>query len=205
MRHLPRSNDEAIGLTLKQYGLDLSKVQAGDVGVAHSTGFLGWLIRFGTRSTYNHAFVVVDPGEHTPETIQVVQAEAHGVELTTLNLVAPGGSYAILPCPVGVDREIVVREAKALLRTKYAFVSCVSVGFGILMHALHIPFRLAVRDTSTLICSAVLYLALFNGGWDWNVPDAYNVTPAQIAVEVGNAALVAANRTKRKRAPRKTA
>ena len=192
------ADDEPIRRLCARYGLDLSAVQAGDIGVAHSTGVIGWLIRFGTRSQYNHAFVVVDEGDHTPETIQVIQAEAHGVELTTLDQVAPGGYYVILPCPVGVDRKIVCREARSLLRIKYAFVSVASIGIGIIAKALHIPFRLAIRDTSTLICSAVVALSLFNAGWKTNEPDLYSVTPASIAMDVGASAAIAAAKRSRK-------
>ena len=187
--------DEAIRTVLDKQGLPLSAVQPGDIGCAHSTGILGWLIRFGTRSTWNHSFVVVDvPASPTPETITVVQAEAHGVELAKLSDVAPGGTYAILPCPVGVDRAIVVREARALLREKYAFISIASIALKIIATALHIPFRLAIRDQSTLTCSAVVALSLFNGGWSMNVPDLYQCTPAEIAILVGGAAATASRK-----------
>lgn len=197
--------DVAIADLVDAYKLTLDKVQAGDIGVAHSKGFLGWLIRIGTGSYWNHAFGVVDPGDGTPETIQVIQAEAHGVELTTLDKVAPGGEVNILSCPTGVSRPIVVRELKALLRTKYAFVTDFCIGVSIIAKKLHIPLRFTVRENSTLICSAVVTLALFNAGYNTNPPDLYSVTPAEVAMELGSSAALAAKKAKRyyRRRPRK--
>ena len=73
-----------------------------------------------------------------------------------------------------------------------------SIGIGIIAKALHIPFRLAIRDTSTLICSAVVALSLFNAGWKTNEPDLYSVTPASIAMDVGASAAIAAAKRSRK-------
>lgn len=185
------ARDDAIRGLCARYGVPLEQVQAGDIIVAHSTGILGWLIRVGTHSQWNHAAVVVDPGDHTPETIQVIQAEAHGVELTTLDQVAPGGYTATLPCPAVVDRSIVVREAHSLLRTKYAFVSIVSIGLKILAKMVHLPLRISIRDDSTLICSAVVALCLFNGGWSRNTDDIYEVTPAEVGLWLGVEAIIA--------------
>ena len=71
-----------------------------------------------------------------------------------------------------------------MLRTKYAFVSCVSIAMGIIARLLHIPLRFAVRDTSTLICSAVGAIALLAGGWlpVLGFSDIYQTTPAQLVV-----------------------
>jgi hypothetical protein len=162
-------------------------IQPGDIGVAHSRGFLGAIIRFGTRSKWNHSFVIetVDD-EEDPTKITVIQAEAHGVLRSALSDVAPGGGYAVLPCPRGVNRKLVVRQARDLLRTKYAFVSCVSVGFQLLMKRVHIPVRLAVMETGTIFCSAVSALCLHQGGYRKLWPDIYNVTPADIAAALGH-------------------
>ena len=94
-----------------------------------------------------------------------------------LSDVAPGGSYAILSCPKGVERELVVAEAQKLLRDKYAFISIASIAFNLL---LPLPIRLNVYENGTLICSAVTALALLAGGWLHQWPDLYQVTPAQI-------------------------
>jgi hypothetical protein len=173
------SRDESLGLAIYGASLTLSEVQPGDIGVAHSSGAIGWLIRFFTRSTWNHVFAFVEvPANPTPETVVVIQAEAHGVMCTTLDKVAPGGSYAILRCPAGVDRVKVVAMALSLQRTKYAFVSIASIFFNFLPW---LPIRLDVRENGTLICSAVGALALLAGGWLHPWPDYYQVTPAQLA------------------------
>ena len=173
-----RSTRFQLASALPASALPLERVQPGDIGVAHSAGAIGFLIRFFTHSRWNHAFVVVAVHGPTPPQIEVVQAEAHGVMRTTLDQVAPGGSFAILACPSGVARELVVDEALALIRTKYAFTSVISTFFNLLP----LPIRLDVRTQSTLICSAVCALALFNGGWERQWPDLYQVTPAELAV-----------------------
>lgn len=174
-----RKRDAAIGAKLDARALPLADIQPGDIGVAHSKGIIGWLIRLGTRSYWNHSFVVVDAGKHTPETIIVVQAEAHGVEYARLADVAVGGSWAILPCPAGVDPDRVVDQADDFVGWDYAFVVIASLSINIVL-----PFlRLQVQRSGTLICSAVSALSLHAGGYlerPWT--DLYAVTPAQIAV-----------------------
>ena len=172
-----------LSANLSLAALPLDKIQVGDIGIAHTSGVLGWLIRLGTRSKWNHAFVVVYvPMDPTPETIIVVQAQAKGVVYAKLSDVAPGGEYAILPCPDGVDRELVVAMAKTLLREKYAFVSIASIAFNFLP----LPIRLDVHQNGTLICSAVVALCLLAGGWLHPWPDLYSVTPANIATVLTN-------------------
>ncbi len=175
--------DRAIGAAIEHYGIPLATAKPGDVVVAHSTGIIGWLIRFGTHSHWNHVAVLTAVGD-TPEDSEVVQAEAHGVELAKLSSVAPGGSWAILPCPAGVNRRKVVSAAKGMLRERYAFLTIASIAMKIVARWLHVPFRFAVRDTSTLICSAVGAISLLAGGWlrALGFSDLYQVTPAQIAV-----------------------
>lgn len=163
--------------------IPLTQAQPGDIGVAHSKGIIGRLIRLATHSRWNHVFVVVDvPANPTPQAVTVIQAEAHGVLTSRLSDVAPHGYYAILPCPPGVDRTKVVAEAKALRRTKYAFVSIASIAFNLVPW----PIRLDVREDSTLICSAVGAFALLAGGWLQQFPDMYTVTPAQLAAALAN-------------------
>lgn len=173
-----RKRDVAIAEAVNKAALDLPDVQPGDIGVAHSKGIIGWLIRVGTRSHWNHSFVVVEVNGPDPKDIVVVQAEAHGVEYATLDKVAPGGSYAILPCPTGVNRSLVVAQAEAYVKDAYAFIMIASIAMNILIPFLH----LYTMRANTLICSAVSALSLHAGGHiykPWG--DLYSVTPAQIA------------------------
>lgn len=174
-----RKRDAAIGAQVNANALDLADVRPGDIGVAHSRGLIGWLIRLGTRSHWNHSFVVVEVGDHTPDTVTVVQAEAHGVEYAKLSEVAPGGSWAILRCPLGTDPDMVVEQAHGFVGWDYAFIVIGSLVVNIIL-----PFlRLQVQRSGTLICSAVSALSLHAGGYlDASWTDLYAVTPAQIAI-----------------------
>lgn len=165
---------------LASAAIPVSDAQPGDIILAHSTGITGKLIRFFTRSRWNHVAVIV-ACDGTEVGTTVIQAEAHGVLEAKLADVAPGGAIAILPCPNGISRELVVSEARALERDKYGFVSIVSIFFNLLP----LPIRLSVHENGTLICSAVGALALFNGGWEHQWPDLYSVTPAQLAAALG--------------------
>lgn len=171
-----RQNDQDIRKSLASNALDITEVQPGDIGIAHSKGLLGWLIRVGTHSYWNHVFVVISCDGTVTGTL-VIQAEAHGVQYASLDKVAPGGEWAILPCPTGVDRLKVIAEAGHLNRIKYAFVSIISIAFNLLP----LPVRLNVHENGTLICSAVGALALLAGGWLKQWPDLYSVTPAELA------------------------
>ena len=158
--------------------LDLTDVKVGDIGIAHTKGFFGLLIRIGTRSKWNHAFVVVlVPKNPTAQTIRVIQATPRGVIASALDEVAPGGYFAILPCPTGVSRRVVVAQAILLRRDKYAFVSILSIAFNFIP----LPIRLNLYQSSTLICSAVCAVSLHAGGWLYPWPDMYSVTPKQLA------------------------
>ncbi len=172
---MSRARDAAIATALAP--LALARVQAGDVGLAHSRGLVGLLIRLLTRSKWNHAFVVVAVHGPAPDQIEVVQAEAHGVELTTLDKVAPGGRIEIIACPAP-NRSLVVAEALSLRRRRYGFVTIASILFNLAP----LPFRLDVQENGTLICSAVAAISLLAGGWLHPWPDLYQVTPAQLAI-----------------------
>lgn len=179
-----RKRDVAIAAAVNAVALKLEDVRPGDIGVAHSRGLLGWLIRVGTRSHWNHAFVVVEKGA-TADTTWVVQAEARGVERAKLSAVAPGGYVGILRCPSDVDRSLVVAQAEALVDEHYAFLVIFSIAVNIL-----VPFlRVQVQRPGTLICSAVAAISLHLGGYRHPWPDLYAVTPAEIAVALSASTL----------------
>ena len=149
--------------------------KAGDIVVAHSKGIFGWLIRFGTRSRWNHAAIIVEAGDDP----LVAQAEARGVVTARLSTVAPGGYTAILPCPAGVDRHSVVEFAMDQVNTPYGFFTILSIAITILTPIfIHINFRRG----DTYICSALAAFALLAGGWMKKWPDFYQVSPAKLAV-----------------------
>ena len=92
--------------------VDIADAKPGDIVAAHSTGIIAKLIRLFTRSPWNHIAIIVETAG-TVESTYVIQAQARGVVRAPFTSAAPGGSTAILPCPSGVSRELVVSEATA--------------------------------------------------------------------------------------------
>lgn len=162
-------------------GLPLSEAKPGDIGVCHSKGLFGWLIRLGTWSRWNHVVVFETIRESQFQTI-VIQAAAKGVSRAYLDQVAPGGEIRILRCPEGVDRDKVVARARAELGARYGFVSILSIAITILSPKF---LRLDFRRAGTLICSALGALCLITGGWMEHVPDIYQWTPGDTAKALG--------------------
>lgn len=180
--------DDVVAVAVNAVALNLADVQPGDIVVAHSSGLIGWLIRVGTRSHWNHAAVVVAVHGPTAALIEVVQAEGHGVQRSTLDRVAPHGSFAVVACPTGVNRALVVEQALATVGDAYAFVVIAS-----LIVNIFVPFfHLQLSKPGALICSAVAALSLHAGGYIHpSFSDLYAVTPAQLAI-----AIAAPNRIK---------
>ncbi len=156
--------------------ITLADVQGGDVGVAHSKGFVAFVIRVVTRSKVNHAFVLEVVGP-TPETTTVIQAEARGVSRTTLDKVAPGGYIELLAAPPEVDRSKVVAFARSRMGVRYGFASIASILFTLATPRI---IRFDFRRSGTLVCSALVALSLLAGGWLEEISDYYQFTPAQV-------------------------
>ena len=158
---------------------------AGSLVFCHSKGFVGGSIRWceklrrdwaktneKTGAKYNHVAIldrIVD-GEWT-----VIQAEGKGVTGgAELSSVAPGGSYAIVPLPAGVDQEKVLAFARSQVGYKYGFITVASIFL-----TLFTPRFINVMLPYTWICSAVGMESWRAGGFVHQWPDVYQVSPAQ--------------------------
>lgn len=130
---------------------------AGDIGVSHSPGFIGHLIRTGERMTnsrqwakWNHAFVVMDDRGNT------IEAGGKGV---VRNNVSSHPEHLILHHPAGVDRNKIVACAIKNLGVEYGYFDDVLLGFDCLTHLkLH-------QHGDSLICSELATICLIAGGW----------------------------------------
>lgn len=153
--------------------------QPGDLVFAHSTGVIGRAIRLAERlrwkraSEWNHV-AIVDRIEN--EKVYIIQAEARGVtDTATLDTVAPGGHYEIVPPPAEVDRDRLLAFARGEVGTKYGYVTILAIAVSIIA-----PWVFTVHVPGTWVCSAVAAEALRAGGWVHRWPDVYSVTPAQL-------------------------
>ena len=86
----------------------------GSYGAVATSGFFGWIIRFGTRSKYNHVFVYVGDG-------WVVEArpdKAGYARVTDYKKILWNAKE-----PIADDvRQRIVERAKALVGTKYGWI-----------------------------------------------------------------------------------
>ena len=158
----------------------------GDVGFAHTKGWMGRFIRWGEwlrfrkGSWVNHAFTVDSIDEDG--TAWIVQATLRGVIRSKLEDVAPGGTYFTVAPPGGVDRVKIVEFAAKRVGDPYGVGTIAAIAFDLLSWN-WIPSLRGARRPSW-VCSALVAETLRFGGWDhqpeW--PDVYEVTPAQLVL-----------------------
>lgn len=130
----------------------------GTIGVSHSPGVLGRLIRTGEwlhgdgrhASRWNHAYVIVNENGDT------IEAGSKGV---VNNNVTEHPDRLIIGSPPGVDRAKVVEYAYSHLGVEYGYGTDVLLGFDCITRLkLHL-------HTDSLICSQLAALCLEFGGW----------------------------------------
>lgn len=158
-------------------------MKPGTFGVVDNAGFLGAGIRLSTRSPFSHAFVVVRDG-------MVVEAEAHGAQLTPLDHYIGGHPRALAfndeePL-TDVQRDGIVAHAMKLVGTPYGFMDIV----GLALHAwtgwYPEPLLDNVQKEKALICSQLVARSYYLGsGVDLGLgrPDAM-VTPGDLALRI---------------------
>lgn len=164
-------------------------MRPGDLVVCHSKGIIGAGIRWSQRhmgdnqySTWNHVAIVDriynSYDDETPQCL-VIQAEAKGVtDNHSLDSIAPGGKYEIIPLPVQVDRSKFLEFVRFQVGEKYGYLSILSCALDMFL-----PESICLRKSSTWICSGLVAAGLMYAGFKpalaW--PDLYTVVPAEIA------------------------
>ena len=158
-------------------------MQAGDVVLCHSRGLIAASIRFAQRhdkpnqfSKWNHVAVLSHQDSNGDWV--VIQAEAHGVTNThTLDSVAPGGTFQVVPLPANVNRELFLQFLNAQVGLDYGFLSIASCAVDMFIWDV-----ICFRKNGTWICSGLVAVALLHAGFKpalyWT--DLYTTTPAEI-------------------------
>ena len=158
----------------------------GDIVLCHSTGVVGRAIRWAQRrdysevfSQYNHVAIIdrIEDG-----VAYIIQAEAAGVTNDkTLESVAPGGSYRIIPLPEVINCDEFLEFARSQVGALYGFTTIVSCALDVLL-----PESICLRKYGTWICSGLVAAALMYAGFKpvqgWG--DIYTVFPSEIAKEL---------------------
>jgi len=162
--------------------------QPGDIGFAHSNGWMGKAIRFGERirwgekpSHWNHAFVVdrvemvgsVSDGTARFVTY-IIQAEPSGV--TDDKPIESVGAYTLVEPHPDHSRKDILAFARAQVGSHYGWLSIASCA----LDCMTPNWFPSLRRAGTWICSALVGEALRYGGWLHDFGDIYTVTPAQL-------------------------
>jgi len=140
---------------------------------------LGWLVRLFTRSPFDHAALVVGPGE-------IIQATTKGVSRGPLSQFR--GCLAVANSADRVwssDRELIVAKALTYSGYEYAFPAIVVIG----LRKLGFKWRWLLRasasaDRDAVFCSELIALAGQAGhhdDWLCGEKSAATVTPAELA------------------------
>lgn len=149
----------------------------GDLFVVHTDGWVGRVIRWFTRSAFNHAGVVVDSTGGTVEAKPSGAARGNLADYTTDRVLT--GS----PLPLtDVQRQLIVNNALALLGTPYGWLDIVSLALlraGVTIR----PVMARVARYDRLTCAELADLAYRRAGLHLFHDDrpSFDVTPADLA------------------------
>jgi uncharacterized protein YycO len=156
--------------------LVLQNIGPGYFGVVGTGGFVPWLIRRGTRSRYDHAFVTLGGG-------QIVEAEPGNVRVGTLTEYA---TYTHLAFSTGqtltdIQRTAIAAKARSLVGSEYNFASIAELALADVGWHWRWLIRSAADDHD-LDCSQLVAVCGQAGGqdeWACGKPLA-EVTPADL-------------------------
>jgi uncharacterized protein YycO len=156
-----------------------SEPQPGSYGVVKTRGFYAWLIRVGTRSEFDHAFIVCD-------TSTIIEAEPSGARWGQLSEYLNDRTLFNTGEPMTDEqRKAVVAEAVTLLNTPYGWTDIVRLG----LRTLGIQWGWLTRradNEKAMVCSQIVSRCGEAAGLDWlcgrESPAA--VTPADLAQRI---------------------
>lgn len=154
----------------------------GSYGVVRTRGLYAWLIRTGTKSQYDHAFVVCDGG-------QIIEAEPGGARWGQLSEYTADEVLFNSGEPMtDKQRLMVVNEAVQLLGVPYGWTDIVRLG----LRCAGIQWQWLTRradNERAMICSQIVAACGQAAGLDWNsgreAPAA--VTPGDLAKRITTA------------------
>lgn len=147
---------------------------AGDFAVVRTHGWQAAVIRWATRSKFNHAFIVWY-GE------EIIEAQPGGAQLTINHYATSDVRYSHLPLTMEQRIEI-CNQAKQLIGVPYGWLDIISIG--LLQYGIKPKFiRERVRTSKNLICSQLVDFDYLLGGVhlfdDGRLP--MDVTPGDLA------------------------
>lgn len=152
------------------------KPQPGSYGCVRTGGFYGWLIRVGTRSTFNHAFIVMDE-DRIIEGAPGGARWAHLSDYGTDSMVFDTGDALS-----DQQRSVIMRKAVTLLDTPYGWTDIVRLS----LRCLGVQWQWLTRaadNERAMVCSQLVAACGEAAGVDWNCDRecAAAVTPGDLA------------------------
>lgn len=151
----------------------------GQYGCVCTGGFFGWLIRVGTRSHYNHAFIVMD-GD------QIIEADPKGASWGQLSDYANDAVVFSTDVLSAEQVSLIQNKAVVLLGTPYGWTDIARLS----LRCLGVQWRWLTRaadNERAMICSQLVAACGAAAGVDWTcgreAPAA--VTPGDLANRTG--------------------
>ncbi len=148
----------------------------GTYGCVHTGGWEATAIRIGTRSHYNHVFLVVD------DQGGIIEADPGGARRSNINAYGTDNILYSRDVLTPTQQTKLVTKAETLLGTQYGWLDIARLS----LRSLGIQWEWLTRaadNEKTLICSQLVALCGQAAGLDWNcgreAPAA--VTPADLA------------------------
>lgn len=152
----------------------------GTYACVRTGGFYAWLIRTGTRSHYNHAFIITDFNGG------IIEADPGGARRS--NISAYGTDDIVFCTDKPTEKQVaqILTKAETLLGTPYGWTDiarlalrCLGLQWGWLTRA--------ADNERAMICSQLVAACGDSAGLDWNCgrEAAAAVTPGDLATRAG--------------------
>lgn len=152
----------------------------GSYGCVRTGGFYAWLIRVGTRSHFNHAFVVMEDG-------RIIEADPGGARWARLSDYGTDSMvFNTLDVTTEDQRRRIMDKAVALLGTPYGWTDIVRLS----LRCLGLNWSWLTKradEEKAMICSQLVAACGQAGGQAWLCGRSFpaEVTPGDLARRIG--------------------
>ena len=123
----------------------------GDYGVIKTNGWMGWLIRVGTASRWNHAFIYIGHG-------QIVEANPKGVEISDVSKYDTVGEIAWNKHEklTSAQRLKIITRAQDFVGSSYGFTQILIIAFRAIGLKILPTLRKVAENKESVICSQLV-------------------------------------------------
>ena len=145
----------------------------GNFGIVKTNGFAGFLIRLGTFSRWNHAFIYLGDGN-------IIEARPTGVRISNIS------EYKNIAWNKHEDlteeqRQQIVQTALLHKKDKYAFIDILVIAIRILGLKMRIPLVYSLAKREGVICSELVALSYASARVSLSPLPEFLVTPGDLS------------------------